>query len=541
LSQQGIGALVIGALVAAGMMSLVAPARAQFWGDYDRSYGRQYQRYPDQRYQQQQQQQQRDYFSIPFFNGERPSRPSQQADYSKAPSARKFDTPPATTIVVIGDSLADWLGYGLDELYADQNDTAVVRKIRPTSGLIRYDSKNDALDWSQAAKEAIAGEKPNAIVVLLGLNDRISIRDRTPPPPAGPNPAGANQAGSGPTEAQSKPATAAAAPASGAPPAASGQTAPGKPNAEGEAPPVSEAQKPVPGSSYEFHTDQWAVLYAKRIDEMIAALKSRGVPVVWVGLPALRGTKSTGEMSYLDELYRERAEKAGIAYVDIWDGFVDDQGRYTLQGPDFEGQTRRLRTPDGVHFTKAGAMKLASYVDRELRRLLSNRAVPVMLPGPEANVPKPPVGLHPDVGPVVPLAASGSDGDGADLLGGSRPSALNADPVATKVLTRGDAIAAPHGRADDFSWPHPSGPAPVAAVPAAQSPSPPAAPAEAAPPAPSPKTSAKSSDAGDSKPDARPNVKADTRAADQTRPRRAPAISLDGPPPRPPAPVTGGF
>ena len=57
-------------------------------------------------------------------------------------------------------------------------------------------------------------------------------------------------------------------------------------------------------------------------------------------------------MSYLDELYRERAERAGIIYVDIWDGFVDEEGRYAMQGPDFEGQIRRLRTPDGVYFTK---------------------------------------------------------------------------------------------------------------------------------------------------------------------------------------------
>jgi hypothetical protein len=42
---------------------------------------------------------------------------------------------------------------------------------------------------------------------------------------------------------------------------------------------------------------------------MIAALKSKGVPVIWVGLPAIRGSKATGDMSYLDELYRERAER----------------------------------------------------------------------------------------------------------------------------------------------------------------------------------------------------------------------------------------
>jgi uncharacterized protein len=30
----------------------------------------------------------------------------------------------------------------------------------------------------------------------------------------------------------------------------------------------------------------------------------------------------------------------------------------------------------------------------------------------------------------------------------------DADPLATRVLSRGEAIVAPHGRADDFSWPH---------------------------------------------------------------------------------------
>jgi uncharacterized protein len=31
------------------------------------------------------------------------------------------------------------------------------------------------------------------------------------------------------------------------------------------------------------------------------------------------------------------------------------------KGPDFEGQIRRLRSGDGVHFTTAGALKLAHY------------------------------------------------------------------------------------------------------------------------------------------------------------------------------------
>ena len=124
--------------------------------------------------------------------------------------------------------------------------------------------------------------------------------------------------------------------------------------------------------NYEFHTDKWTEAYTKRVDEMIAALKAKGVPVLWVGLPALR-TRTTSDITYLDEvLWARAAARAGIVYVDVWDGFVDDQGRFAVQGPDFEGQIRRLRAGDGVHFTKAGAVKLAHYVEHDLRRVMSD-------------------------------------------------------------------------------------------------------------------------------------------------------------------------
>jgi len=173
----------------------------------------------------------------------------------------------------------------------------------------------------------------------------------------------------------------------------------------------------------------------------------------------VRGPRATGEMSYLDDLYHARADKAGIAYVDVWDGFVDENGRYTVQGPDFEGQIRRLRSSDGVHFSKAGAEKLAHYVEHELARVMANPVVPVALPSPEATAPAAtaaPGAPRPAVGPVLPLAATGT-GESGDLLGaGSRPSPASPDPTAASVLVRGEALAAPVGRADDFTWPRSS-------------------------------------------------------------------------------------
>src|SRR5262249_14466742 len=114
------------------------------------------------------------------------------------------------------------------------------------------------------------------------------------------------------------------------------------------------AEKATPGMrTYEFRTDEWAEQYTRRIAATIAAVMLAAVPVFWIGLPSIRGPKSTSEMLYLNDLYRTRAEKAGVNYIDIWDGFVDESGRFAVQGPDFEGQIRRLRVSDGVHFTKS--------------------------------------------------------------------------------------------------------------------------------------------------------------------------------------------
>jgi uncharacterized protein len=442
----------------------------------------------------------------------------------KPPAPRKVETPPTETILVIGDSLADWLGYGLEEAFADTPQVGIVRKIRPYSGLVRYEARADAPDWSQAVKDVLAPEKPAAIVVMLGLNDRLPLRERAP---------AAKSTASSPGQG------ALTAPAAETPPDAD------------QPPAANEAQRrPPPGGNYEFHTDKWAELYEKRIDEMIAALKSKGVPVLWVGLPAVRGTKSTSDMLYLDELYRARAEKAGIDYIDIWDGFVDEQGRYTQQGPDFQGQTRRLRTYDGVNFTKYGAEKLAHYVEHELRPVLNSRVLPVALPGPEEQSPgKGGADAKPAIGPVVPLSAIGR-GDGGELLGASRPAQKEADPLATRVLSRGDALAAPPGRADDFSWPRSdlstdgaSDGAPGAAPPA---PGPAAAPKGAGKTETNKtetnKTETNKSDANKTdgnkselkKADAKKEPAAAAAAPPKPRPQR---LELDGAPPRPPLPV----
>ena len=73
-----------------------------------------------------------------------------------------------------------------------------------------------------------------------------------------------------------------------------------------------------------------------------------------------------------------------ISGTDSW----TSSGRYSPQGPDYEGQIRRLRTGDGAYFTKYGVRKLAHDVDREIQRYIANRALPVALPAPTEAAPQ---------------------------------------------------------------------------------------------------------------------------------------------------------
>jgi len=471
------------------MLALAQPASAQFWGSWDRGWGR-----PQQRQQ-----------SNPFGNWWGPStpqydnRPQREAptDYSHAPPPqRKQEVQPSTTIVVIGDAMADWLASGLEDAFAEKPEIGILRKHRTTSGLIRYEPRRET-EWAQAAREIIAADKPKYIVMMIGLNDRQAIRERAPTPAPASTSAAPAKAGA------AKPAPPPPAKPSQADLELQAQASADQQNAElqletGErpadpAPEPGRPNNPNAGASglFEFHTEQWEAAYIKRIDATMAAMKSAGVPVFWVGLPAVRGARASSDAAYLNELYRGRAERAGIVYVDVWDGFVDEAGRFTPQGPDFEGQIRRLRSGDGVYFTKAGARKLAHYVEREIQRSITTRAIPVALPAPEPAPATPgtpgarPGGPTPRplAGPVVPLTVSTTGAD--ELLGGTRaarPAA--ADPVATRVLTKGEPIAAPTGRADDFSWPRGSSlTAEPAASPASLPPTPETARSTTPPPA----------------------------------------------------------
>ncbi len=219
------------------------------------------------------------------------------------------------------------------------------------------------------------------------------------------------------------------------------------------------------GQTHDIRTEAWQEAYLRRLDALLTVLKGRSVPVLFVGLPPVAGARFA-DHAYLNAMARDRVEAAGLTYVDVWSGFVDDKNEFSLYGPDIVGQHRRLRSADGVYFTRAGARKYALYAEQVLRGLLAGRIgggltpspdTPAVTPAPETpqDAPAPQASLpaepappreRPEAGPIETLTGAGrTPPRAAALLGGGTPRPLAVNHSATS--------AAPvTGRIDDARW-----------------------------------------------------------------------------------------
>src|SRR6185312_3638462 len=118
-------------------------------------------------------------------------------------------------------------------------------------------------------------------------------------------------------------------------------------------------------------SEPWRQAYGERVEGIIKKLRAANTAVYWVGLPVMRGPDQSTDAEMMNEVYREKAFINSAKYIDTWNGFTDEGGRYSAYGPDMTGQVKRLRADDGVHFTMRGSLKLAHFVEKELRRDLS--------------------------------------------------------------------------------------------------------------------------------------------------------------------------
>ncbi|MQW88050.1 DUF459 domain-containing protein [Sinorhizobium saheli] len=201
-----------------------------------------------------------------------------------------------------------------------------------------------------------------------------------------------------------------------------------------------------------FRTDAWKEEYRKRVAALATLARKDKLPVLWVGMPPFQSTAMTADMVTFNGIYREEVEKAGGQFIDIWDGFVDEGGKFVLTGSDINGQQVRLRGADGINLTKAGKRKLAFYVEKDIRKLLGETAA-TDVPGAEELkdlVVTAPL-ANEDIVKTQPISLTDPELDGATaLLGGGAPLKSTGKSPRDLLIEKGEVVAAPPGRVDDF-------------------------------------------------------------------------------------------
>ena len=94
-------------------------------------------------------------------------------------SGEEFDTlaepPPAVEpyrILVVGDALAGGLGAGLKRMTAEREDFEISVRANEASSIVRP----EVYDWAKTLPKIFASRQYDAVVVMIGANDRQAIR-----------------------------------------------------------------------------------------------------------------------------------------------------------------------------------------------------------------------------------------------------------------------------------------------------------------------------------------------------------------------------
>ncbi len=204
----------------------------------------------------------------------------------------------------------------------------------------------------------------------------------------------------------------------------------------------------VSGKREDVRSPAWLGDYRVRVKALAIAVTSRNIPLVWIGQVPFRSNSMTADMLALNDIFRETAdsEQTGSAYVDVWEGFVDETGKFVERGPDVNGQNVALRSGQ-VNVTKAGYRKIAFYAERSLSRLLGDSGSPQVGSLGEGNLPPLSLGLpgvEADLERMKPIDLLDTPVNAGEILLGATVSASQAKPP---VLLS----PVPAGRIDDLT------------------------------------------------------------------------------------------
>jgi hypothetical protein len=209
----------------------------------------------------------------------------------------------------------------------------------------------------------------------------------------------------------------------------------------------------INGESYNSLTPQWTTTYQARLTDFLGKLRAARKPVIWVGLPPMSKTEYSAAISQISNIQRLASFSGGAEFLDIYERFLGEDGKYSSHGPDVNGQNARMRKDDGIHFSSAGSDKLAFYLSQAIQSFYRGGGVTMAVADPllgteGAAMLRPPyqglgqIRLLEVAGAVIPISRVPQRA--TDLV-----TAVNV-PAAGAPFTLEQLVSAPIGRVDAF-------------------------------------------------------------------------------------------
>lgn len=136
------------------------------------------------------------------------------------------------------------------------------------------------------------------------------------------------------------------------------------------------------GGSFAPLSEQWTAAYQGRITDFLGKLRAARKPVIWVGLPPMSKSEYSAAISQISNIQRLASFSGGAEFLDIYERFLGEDGKYSSYGPDVNGQNARMRKDDGIHFSSAGSDKLAFYLSQTIRAFYRGGGVTMAVADP---------------------------------------------------------------------------------------------------------------------------------------------------------------
>ena len=112
---------------------------------------------------------------------------------------------------------------------------------------------------------------------------------------------------------------------------------------------------------WEYGSERWEQLYRQRAEKLINKIKEEGVEIYWIGIPPMLNRNYNLKMETHNQRIARICREMGVNFLPVDSVIGNESGNYQefrIQG----GTQVRIRTNDGIHYTRAGGDIIARYI-----------------------------------------------------------------------------------------------------------------------------------------------------------------------------------